>query len=116
MSSSSEPIWDSDISDSKFSTDECVCENTTYHCPACGNDSYGDIHDDCFDRCSNCSYYFYSGATKRLKKEGHQYDNEYLCKNCYYEALEEASEEEDPPDVKEVEEEKISLPAPHDST
>ena len=103
MSSSSEPIWDSDISDSKFSSDECVCENTTYYCPACGNESNGEKHDDCFSYCYGCRYYFYEGATKRFEKEGHEYDNYHLCRECYYEAKEEASEEE-PPDVKEVEE------------
>lgn len=74
-------------SDTSYESDGLVIEEVSYSCPICGNDSYGEPHDDCFDRCANCSYYYASKAVKEFVREGHQWDGEYLCKTCYKECL-----------------------------
>lgn len=78
--------------DTSYSSDELVIEQTSYSCPICGNDSYGEPHDDCFSKCANCSYHFASGAVKEFTREGHRWDGEYLCKTCYKECLTEEDE------------------------
>jgi len=70
-----------------YDSDTLVIEHTSYSCPICGNDSYGEIHTDCATQCENCSKYYNNDKLKMFESEGHRYDEKYLCKNCYQEAF-----------------------------
>jgi len=105
--SSSESSSEGDGCDSDYGScpegrtaDECVEETVSYHCPSCGNDSYGDIHDDCYGTCALCGYYFEWCYLKRCGVQGSIYEDERLCRPCLKEVK---NDEEKPPTIKEPE-------------
>lgn len=99
--SQSNNIEYSDEDDTQYSSeDDLVEKETRYWCRECGNETYGSPHWDCYGQCANCAFYFAIVNMKRVDKEGHEWDEELLCRHCY--RVTDASPDEIP-DVKEPE-------------
>jgi len=81
-SSSESDGYGSDSYPEGLTQDECVEETTSYHCPSCGNDSYGDYHEDCYGTCARCGYYFEWCYLKHCGLEGSVYEYERVCRPC----------------------------------
>ena len=87
------PEWDTSTGTS-YDSDTIVVKDISYHCPICGNDSYGEVHSDCARACAKCRRYYANDKIKTFEREDKTYDGESLCKHCYLDEID--SEEELP--------------------
>jgi len=98
-SDSDDQEW-SDNTPDGITSEDCVIEDVSYSCPSCGNDSYGNIHEDCYGTCAICGYYFEWHYLKTYDDKNSIYDGEQLCKQC---TRDHKVLQDNPPDIKEPE-------------